>query len=230
MFDSRVSFSENGLNKPLHCSETNCSKSVLSERVFTWRDYVIFSLITAASIAAIVFSLWTWFGSDDWHLYPVTFWALALVFFGRVAVSQLRWWVLPFMKRPLPMKAAAGLKVAAVTTFVPASESIEMLDETVASLTAMEYPHDTWVLDEGDSEQVKALCERHGAFHFSRRDMPEYQTADGTFAARTKHGNYNSWLYEKGFDAYEFIASFDPDHIPKRIFLSERSGILTITQ
>ena len=43
-----------------------------------------------------------------------------------------------------------------------------------------------------DDPEVKAMCRRVGAPHFSRRGVPDWNTAAGAFNARTKHGNYNS--------------------------------------
>ena len=56
------------------------------------------------------------------------------------------------------MAPKVGWKVAVVTTVVPSAEPIEMLCETVKAIIDLDYPHDTWVLDEEDDEQVKALC------------------------------------------------------------------------
>jgi cellulose synthase (UDP-forming) len=95
---------------------------------------------------------------------------------------------------------------------------------TVQALVAMKYPHETWVLDEGDDPDVKALCHRCGARHFSRKNRPGYQAATGTFESRSKHGNYNAWLHEIGFDRYDIITAFDPDHIPEPEFLDRVLG------
>jgi cellulose synthase/poly-beta-1,6-N-acetylglucosamine synthase-like glycosyltransferase len=91
-------------------------------------------------------------------------------------------------------------------------------------LVALDYPHDTWVLDEGDDPEVKELCQRLGAHHFSRKNLARYQTETGRFKARSKHGNYNAWLHEIGFDQYDIITAFDPDHVPEPTFLSEVLG------
>jgi cellulose synthase/poly-beta-1,6-N-acetylglucosamine synthase-like glycosyltransferase len=88
----------------------------------------------------------------------------------------------------------------------------------------MEYPHETWVLDEGDDPRVRALCARLGARHFSRQGMARYQAPYGAFAARTKHGNYNAWLDAVGFERYEIVVGFDPDHVPERHFLTRVLG------
>jgi cellulose synthase (UDP-forming) len=136
----------------------------------------------------------------------------------------VRWLCLPLMRRPLSMTPRPGWKVGVATTFVPGAESIEMLEETVQALVAMDYPHETWVLDEGEDDEVKAVCARLGAYHFSRRDLPQYHAASGRFESRSKHGNYNAWLYEIGFDRYELIAAFDPDHVPQPDFLMQVLG------
>jgi hypothetical protein len=58
---------------------------------------------------------------------------------------------------PCTMPAASGWRIAAAVTFVPDAESVEMLEETVRAVIAIEYPHDTWVLDEGDDRVVRGL-------------------------------------------------------------------------
>jgi cellulose synthase/poly-beta-1,6-N-acetylglucosamine synthase-like glycosyltransferase len=107
---------------------------------------------------------------------------------------------------------------------VPGIEPLDMLEETVTALVAMGYPHETWVLDEGDDETVRGLCARLGVRHFTRLGRPEYQTAEGRFQARTKHGNYNAWLAEEGFKRYDVIVAFDPDHVPRPTYLQRVLG------
>ncbi len=153
---------------------------------------------------------------------------MTLVFAGLFLASlmlyEARWFALPLMRRPRPVPPGADWRVAVVTTFVPEFEPLAMLEETVAALVALEYPHDTWVLDEGDDEQVRELCRRYGAAHFSRKRLQQYQKETGRFEARTKHGNYNAWLFEIGFDRYDLICAFDPDHVPEPDFLSRILG------
>ncbi len=197
---------------------------IIEKKVFATKDYLFFSLLTIVGYTAIIYFLLPWFSTKDRAVYPIAFWLLTFVFFGKLFVSQLRWWLLPFMKKPLPIRPKIGWRVGAVTTFVPGAESLQMLEETLRAMIAMDYPHETWVLDEGDNPAVKDLCKNLGAYHFSRKDRPEYQTESGTFEARTKHGNYNSWLYEIGFERYDIIAAFDPDHIPEKNFITESLG------
>jgi cellulose synthase (UDP-forming) len=198
--------------------------NVVNERVFRPWDYVLFTLLTGLSWWCICSFLAYWFSFQDWLSYPITFPVLTLMLIGALANAQLRWFLLPCMRRPRPAVAAPGWKVGVITTFVPDAEPIEMLEETVGALIALDYPHDTWVLDEEDDDRVKALCLRLGAYHFSRKRLPQYQTENGLFRSRSRHGNYNAWLYEIGFGRYEIITQFDPDHVPNPTFLSQVLG------
>jgi cellulose synthase (UDP-forming) len=203
---------------------TEFHASVQSQKVFNRSDYLLFALLTVVSSAAIAYFMTRWFAYGDWFARPLPFWGLTLIVIGRLAINQFRWWYLPFMRKPVPMTPRPGWKVGVATTFVPGAESIEMLEETLRALVALNYPHDTWVLDEGNDTRVISLCTELGAFHFSRKNSPHYQTEDGIFRARSKHGNYNAWLHEVGFERYEIIAAFDPDHVPEPTFLSEVLG------
>jgi hypothetical protein len=136
----------------------------------------------------------------------------------------LRWAALPRMRRPSPPPPPLDARIAAVTTFVPGAESLEMLDLTLRALVAMDVPHDTWVLDEGDEAAVRTLCIRYGVHHFSRKHHPELSSDSGRYAAATKHGNYNAWLEMAGDARYDIIVSFDPDHIPERHYLTRTIG------
>jgi cellulose synthase/poly-beta-1,6-N-acetylglucosamine synthase-like glycosyltransferase len=143
---------------------------------------------------------------------------------GLLAASLVRWIFLFLMADPESPAPEQGLRVAVVTTFVPQAESIGMLERTVLAMTKLDYPHDTWVLDEGNDQDVIDLCGRIGAYHFSRRDMADYQRDAGPFRSGTKHGNYNAWLHEAGFRRYEILAGIDPDQVPYPDFLTATLG------
>jgi cellulose synthase (UDP-forming) len=198
--------------------------TVISEKIFKSWDYLLFVLLSVVKLVAITSFLLYWFSFNDLFYYPVSFSIITFIILSYITIDQLRWFSLPYMKRPHPMAARPGWKVAVVTTFVPGLEPIEMLEETLKALSDLSYPHDTWVLDEGDDSQVKALCLRLGAYHFTRKHLAHYQTSHGTFQCRSKHGNYNAWLYEIGFNRYEIISAVDPDHVAVPAFLSHVLG------
>ncbi len=198
---------------------------VESIRVLSRGDLAAFTVLTAASLAAVGYFLLMWFRHGDMGRHPLLF-LLVTGLFALILVNQQgRWFLLLPMRRPRPVMPLIGLKVAVVTTFVPEGEPVDMLEQSLAALVAIEYPHDTWLLDEGDEPKVRALCERLGVRHFSRRNRPEYQTP-GRFAPRTKYGNYNAWLDAFGYDGYDVLAAFDPDHVPHPSFLGHTLGYL----
>ncbi|HET9257279.1 MAG TPA: hypothetical protein VFO16_19055, partial [Pseudonocardiaceae bacterium] len=116
---------------------------------------------------------------------------------------------------PVPVAPLPGERIAFVTTIVPSKEPIEMVRKTLIAARRIEYDGqlDVWLLDEGDDPAVKAMCAELGVCHFSRKGHPEYNQKSGPYRAKTKHGNYNSWLHEHGSD-YSVLMSVDPDHVP----------------
>lgn len=191
---------------------------IINERVFGRWDYVVFGILTLVNATAVVLFASYWFSLEGWTS-SILLWIATLLLVRNLFVYQLRWFSLLLMEKPVPRPARKGWKVAAVTTFVPGPESQKMLERTVRALVAMKYPHETWVLDEGESEEVRAFCTRIGAHYFSRKNKPHYNAREGTFQTRSKHGNYNAWLNEIGFESYDIIAAFDPDHIPVSDYL-----------
>jgi cellulose synthase (UDP-forming) len=197
---------------------------IMSEEVLKRGDYFIFALQTCFILAAIVNFLWYWFFTTAGLKQPLIFMTLTCMLAVVLANNLGKWFLLPFMKKPCSVPVRAGWKVGVATTFVPGAESLKMLEETLAALVALDYPHDTWVLDEGDDHQVKALCDRLGAYHFTRKHSPHYQAESGKFQAKWKHGNFNSWLQEVAFQRYEILSVFDPDHVPVKSFLAHVLG------
>lgn len=86
-----------------------------------------------------------------------------------------------------------------------AGEPIDIIRQTVVAAVNMEYPHSTFVLDDGNDSEVRALAERVGAGYIARKDR-----------THAKSGNVNNGLrYASG----EFFAIFDADQVPKRDFI-----------
>jgi hypothetical protein len=126
---------------------------------------------------------------------------------------------------PVPMVPDRALRVAFLTTIVPGKEPIPMVERTLRAARAIRHPgqYDVWLLDEGDDDEVKEMCGRIGVRHFSRRGRAEFNTPAGPFKAKTKHGNYNSWVSDHG-DSYDVFVSVDPDHVPMPNFCERLLG------
>ncbi|AEV86459.1 glycosyl transferase [Actinoplanes sp. SE50] len=114
---------------------------------------------------------------------------------------------------PVPVPPEAGLRVAFLTTIVPGKEPVAMVEQTLRAAVRIRGEHDVWLLDEGNDDDVRKMCADVGARHFSRKGVTRWNAAKGAFKARTKHGNYNSWVDAHG-DDYDVFVSVDPDHVP----------------
>ncbi len=193
-------------------------------------DLLLYALLSAFLLSSVAAFLWAWARADGWAAEPLGFLAAGLLLGVLISHHTLRWLLLLMMRRPSPPGgprcARRRRRVAAVTTFVPRAETVELLEETLRALAGMSFPHDTWLLDEADHEGARELCRRLGVHHFSRKSLPRYQQPAGPFEARAKHGNLNAWLAEVGFERYDVVATFDPDHIPIPGFLDEVVGYL----
>jgi cellulose synthase (UDP-forming) len=90
------------------------------------------------------------------------------------------------------------------------NEPYEILLPTVAAAVAMQLPHETWVLDDGDRPWVAEIATQLGA---------RYTTREGS--AHAKAGNINALLPQLDVD---LIAVLDADHVARTDFLKETVG------
>jgi cellulose synthase (UDP-forming) len=154
----------------------------------------------------------------------VMFAALTFVVWHRQLIDLCAWLICTRVEafRPAP-PPARGLRVAFITTFVPSSESISMLERTLSSIVRADYPHDTWLLDEGNDPRARNLCTRLGVEYFTRKGIECLNRERGVFLAKSKGGNHNSWYVSHGRD-YDVVAQVDSDFVVRRDFLTRTLG------
>ena len=98
-----------------------------------------------------------------------------------------------------------------VDVFVPSyNEPVELVRKTLLAAQAMDYPHTTWLLDDGRRSEMKALAEELGCRYLARADN-----------AHAKAGNLNHALTHS---TGELVVVFDADHAPRRDFLVKTLG------
>ncbi len=135
-----------------------------------------------------------------------------------------------FAKDPIPMEPEQGLRIAVLTTIVPGKEPFPLVANTLKEMQRIDPGKgntlDVWLLDEGNDATIKARCTAMGVSHFSRKGITKWNTASGLFRARTKAGNHNAWR-AKHEGNYDIVAQMDPDHVPRRNFLSRSLGYFT---
>lgn len=109
-----------------------------------------------------------------------------------------------------PRPAPAGLSV---DVFIPTyQEPVDLVRRTLKAAVAIDYPHETWLLDDGNRPEMQALAEELGARYLARADNVD-----------AKAGNLNHAL---AHSSGEFVAVFDADHIPSRRALHVLLGLV----
>ncbi|WP_308013706.1 glycosyltransferase family 2 protein [Streptantibioticus parmotrematis] len=192
-------------------------------------------LLAAAPVVSLVLLVWLLLPEHWTHQRYVPWWqttadVVMLVCIGLIETFRLvtvtsNAHATLVARDPVPVVPRTGSRVAFLTSFVPGKEPLEMLRATLQGAVRLRHegPLDVWLLDEGDADEVKELCERLGVRHFSRKGVEKWNRPTGAFRARTKHGNYNAWLDAHG-DDYEFMACVDTDHVPLPQFLERMLG------
>ena len=192
--------------------------------------HTLFSLVALLVLA--YFAVW-WFRPENIahnfiganHAFDfILFLLVTYVIWHPLVMEVLSWAISSHIRKPTPTPVPQpNLKVAFVTTFVPQSESIDLLKKTLPAMVAVNYQHDTWVLDEGNDPRVRELCAEIGAKHYSRHGYEYFNAPDGKYAKKTKGGNHNSWYDNYGND-YDIVAQMDTDFSPSKDYLTKTLG------
>ncbi len=107
--------------------------------------------------------------------------------------------------------ATAPPKGLTVDVLVPTyNESVNLLRHTLLAATRMEYPHQTWLLDDGNRPEMLALAKELGCRYLARTEN-----------TNAKAGNLNNALTSSRAN---FVAVFDADHVPHKDFLNKTLG------
>jgi cellulose synthase/poly-beta-1,6-N-acetylglucosamine synthase-like glycosyltransferase len=201
------------------------------------RDRTFFTILKCIGfIIMLIFALW-WFNparlSHNFDgvahgIDVILFVSLSYVVWHGIFSQLFVWLVAGKIRNPFYYEPEPGLRVAFITTFVPASEPISLLHNILPAMVSADYPHDTWLLDEGDDATAKTVCKQYGVHYFSRKGIERYNTPDGTFAAKTKGGNHNAWYDAVGIH-YDIVAQIDTDFVPKHHFLTRTLGFFRIS-
>lgn len=141
----------------------------------------------------------------DHPIFSVLLYSAELFGFMTACLNVFMTWRLSVRIAPLPV---AGLKV---DVFIPTfNEDVDLVRRTAMAAQAMDYPHETWILDDGNREAMRAMAQSLGLRYLARTDN-----------AHAKAGNLNHALPHSTAD---LIATFDADHAPRRDFLTKTLG------
>lgn len=183
-------------------------------------------VLTATWIVVVV-GFWGWFIAPEQRGSSTMFFVNALpMAYITTVLPSFYWFFLARARIPGPHAARPGMKVAVITLCVPSVESLDVVERQLLAFSALQYPCDAWILDEGASPEIEALAARHGVHYFTRRGVERWNQTAAPFKAKTKAGNVNAWIDHVaalGLD-YEVFAQFDIDHRPVPAYLDEILG------
>ena len=171
------------------------------------RLWAIRVLILVAVVFTIRYFYWrvnsTMNPAAKWFFY--LFLVAEMLNFIEAALFYITTWK-PTNRSPRPIILDRTVDVF-ITTY---NEPAGLLRETVLCAVSLEYPHNTYVLDDGDRPEVAELARELDCAYISRKD----RTA-------AKAGNLNNALRQT---QGEFIVTLDADHVPMPGLIAELIG------
>ncbi len=168
----------------------------------TYRYLLIRILIAANLLLGLNYLIWRYFNSINW-----TAWLIALGLILAETYSYLDAWLfgltvwrLRVRKEP-PSPPPHATADVFITRY---NEPVELVRGTVRAALAIQYPHETYVLDDGNSPEMLAMCQEEGASYVIR--SLDWQGKE----RHAKAGNLNNALLQS---RGEFILILDADQI-----------------
>ena len=170
-------------------------------------------LILLTVLLGINYIVWRWLASLNWAAWWI---AIPLVVAETYSVidSQLfaiTMWRLLRRNPPPPPPEGATVDVL-ITTY---NEPVDMVLATAQAGLEIHYPHQTWILDDGDRRELETAAAEIGV---------GYITRSATWSDKPRHakaGNLNNALFET---EGEYILVLDADQVPDPRILDHTLG------
>ncbi|MBT1004436.1 glycosyltransferase [Paenarthrobacter sp. DKR-5] len=169
------------------------------------------ALVTA--VLGLNYIIWRWFASVNWDAWWIAAPLVLAETYSLVDSLLFGLTVWRYKERPAPADPERGSTVDVfITTY---NEPLELVLRTARAAKAIDYPHQTWILDDGNRPDVRAAAESEGIGWISRSEdwsgMPRH----------AKAGNLNNALLATDG---EFILVLDADQVPDRRILDRTLG------
>ncbi|MCU1572233.1 MAG: Cellulose synthase (UDP-forming) [Micrococcaceae bacterium] len=177
------------------------------------RQLLIRTIVLVTAALGLNYIIWRWFASINWDAWWI---ALPLVLAETYSLIDsllfgLTMW--RYRQRGEPPVPPQGLTVDVfITTY---NEPLDLVLTTARAAKAIEYPHQTWILDDGNRAEVRAAAAAEGIGWVTRSEdwkgMPRH----------AKAGNLNNALLST---EGEFLLILDADQIPDPRILHRTLG------
>ena len=195
---------------------------VVIEKISKTERILLVVLLTLGLESVIYFSHWWFWGG---HRKQVVFFViLSFAIFWEIFRNLINWYIYSFVKTPEQKTTQNNLTADVLTTAMP-GEPYEMFEKTLTAISNISYPHNSFLLDGGNDEKLKALCGRLNVNHI-----------DCSGVGGAKAGKINYCL--DNFSKADIVLVIDPDHIPEKDFFhktlpqfeDERVGFVQVVQ
>ncbi len=170
-------------------------------------------LIAATVLLGLNYVVWRWLFSVNWSAWWIavplvvaeTYSLIDSMLFG---LTMWRW-----RRRAAPPAAPDGLTVDVfITTY---NEPVDLVTRTAEAAARIRYPHETWILDDGERPELQSAAAELGV---------RYMTRAASWTNKPRHakaGNLNNaLLHTHG----EFILVLDADQVPDPEILHRTLG------
>jgi cellulose synthase (UDP-forming) len=180
------------------------------------RRALIRLLVILTLLAGTTYLGWRWLFSVNWQNWWI---AVPLVLAETYALVDtylfgLTMWRVKQRGEPPPPPPDATVDVF-ITTY---NEPVEMVLDTARAALRIDYPHTTWILDDGNREEMRVAAKAIGVGYLTRSE-------DWTNRPRhDKAGNLNNALF---LTHGEFMLILDADQIPAPAILDRTLGYFT---
>lgn len=174
------------------------------------RKQILFFLVICGILSMVHYFAW-WFELNRvYHPVLLALLVIAVIYY-LVQVFPF-WYICLHAKRPETIKPKSGLTVdVLIPTY---NEPLWLVERILKAAVAIRYPHNTYLIDDGNKTEYRKLAERLGAHYLSRSTNED-----------NKAGNINNALVHSNG---EFVAIFDVDHVPKPNFLDRSLGYFRV--
>ncbi|MDH5763880.1 MAG: glycosyltransferase, partial [Nitrospinota bacterium] len=163
-------------------------------------------LVATFIVVALWYLTWRWSTfNPEARVFSYALYGAELFGFCTMLMHLFMTWRLT-VRQPPP--APEGLSVDVFVTTI--NEPVGLLRRTLVNAINMNYPHQTWLLDDGRRPEMEALAQELGCHYLIRPDNTD-----------AKAGNLNHALQQSNAD---FVAVFDADHSPGENFLDRTLG------
>jgi cellulose synthase (UDP-forming) len=170
-------------------------------------------LVVVGVVLGLYYATWRWTSSINWEAWWIavplvlaeTYSLLDSFLFG-VTVWRLK------QRGEAPPPPPGATVDVFITTY---NEPVELVQATARAARDIEYPHSTWILDDGAREEMRLAAEEEGVGYITRsedwRDRPRH----------AKAGNLNNALFAT---EGEFLLILDADQVPDPRILDRTLG------